>query len=333
MKTRSLLQVAAAALAGAATARVATRYAHAIEALRTRYASLRRMVETAAGPIECAVIGDGPPVLVVHGAGGGYDQGLDIGTAVAPGGFRIVAMSRFGYLGTPLPDDASAMAQADAHAALLDALGIARAAIVGVSAGAASSLQFALRHPSRCSALGLIVPGLFVPRAAGHASLLTPEMTELLFDTALRSDFLFWAATRLARRAMIRGILATPPEVVDRASADERARIDQTLQRILPVSPRRIGLLNDARAMSTLTRYALESVAAPTLVASVADDLFGTFDAARYTAEHIPNARFIGFKTGGHLWVGHHDAMIAEVAGFLRANAARSTTSSPSPSP
>ena len=333
MKTRSLLQITAAALAGAVTARVAARYARELGAMRTRYASLRRTVATARGPIECAVIGDGPPVLIVHGAGGGYDQGLDIATAVAPSGFRTIAMSRFGYLGTPLPDDASAIAQADAHAALLDALGITRAAIVGVSAGAASSLQFALRHPSRCSALVLIVPGLFVPRDAGQASLLTPEMTELLFDTALRSDFLFWAAMRVARRAMVRGILATPPEIVDRASADERARVEQTLQRILPVSPRRIGLVNDARVMSTLTRYALESVAAPTLVASVADDLFGTFDAARYTAEHIPNARFIGFGTGGHLWVGHHDEMVAAVVAFLRANAARSTTSSPSPSP
>ena len=321
MKTRTLLQVAAAALAGAATARVATRYARELDAMRTRYASLRRMVATALGPIECAVVGDGPAVLVVHGAGGGYDQGLDIGTAVATSGFRIIAMSRFGYLGTPLPDDASAMAQADAHAALLDALGIARAAIVGVSAGAASSLQFALRLPSRCSALVLIVPGLFVPRAAGEASLLTPQMTELLFDTALRSDFLFWAATRVAHRAMIRGILATPPEVVDRASADERARVEQTLQRILPISPRRAGLVNDAKVMSTLTRYALESVAAPTLLASVADDLYGTYDAARYTTEHIPNARFVGFETGGHLWVGHHDEMVAEVVAFLRANA------------
>jgi pimeloyl-ACP methyl ester carboxylesterase len=52
-------------------------------------------------------------------------------------------MSRFGYLRTPLPADASAAAQADAHACLLDALGIRRAAIVGASAGAPSAMQFA----------------------------------------------------------------------------------------------------------------------------------------------------------------------------------------------
>ena len=46
-------------------------------------------------------------------------------------GYRVIAVSRFGYLRTPLPADATPAAQADAHACLLDALKIARAAIVG----------------------------------------------------------------------------------------------------------------------------------------------------------------------------------------------------------
>jgi pimeloyl-ACP methyl ester carboxylesterase len=56
----------------------------------------------------------------------------------------------------------------------------------------------------------------------------------------------------------------------------------------------------------------------PTLIMSFADDLFGTYDGARYCAEHIPGARFIGYPTGGHLWVGHQKEVMAEIAGFLR---------------
>ncbi len=56
-------------------------------------------------------------------------------------------MSRFGYLRTPMPADASAAAQTDAHMCLLDALGIRQAAIMGGSAGAPSALQMAIRHP------------------------------------------------------------------------------------------------------------------------------------------------------------------------------------------
>ena len=54
---------------------------------------------------------------------GGFDQGLELGDGLVRAGFRLIAPSRFGYLRTPLPADASAEAQADAHASLLDALG------------------------------------------------------------------------------------------------------------------------------------------------------------------------------------------------------------------
>jgi hypothetical protein len=59
------------------------------------------------------------PVLVVHGAGGGFDQGLHFGAPLAAKGFQVIAMSRFGYLRTPLPAEASAAAQADGHVCLL----------------------------------------------------------------------------------------------------------------------------------------------------------------------------------------------------------------------
>jgi len=285
---------------------------------RERVATGSRVVETRCGPIEFAQAGDGAPVLVVHGAGGGFDQGMDFAAPLARGGLRVIAMSRFGYLRTPLPIDASAAAQADAHACLLDALGIRRAAIVGASAGAPSALQFALRHADRCSALVLVVPAAYVPRAGGAPPLKTPAWTRLLFDTALRSDFLFWLAPRVSRATVLRAILATPPEVVAEASPAERARVQSMIDHLLPVSPRRLGLLNDAKVTSTLPREALESITAPTLAISAADDLFGTFDAARYTAEHVPSARFVGYPSGGHVWVGHDDELVAEISAFLR---------------
>jgi len=236
---------------------------------------------------------------------------------------RVIAMSRFGYLRTPLPAEASAAAQADAHACLLDALGIRRAAILGVSAGAPSSMQFALRHPERCAALVLMVPAAYVPRPGGAPSLKTPAWTALLFDTALRSDFLFWAAIRLAPRTTIGSILATPSEVVDKADADEQARVAQLLDHILPVSLRRTGLVNDAAVVSTLPRYELERIQAPTLVISAADDRYGTYEPARYTTEQIAGARFIGYPTGGHMLAGHGKEAMAEIAGFLKAGSPR----------
>src|SRR4030095_14130680 len=90
-------------------------YRRDIHQARQRVSTGSRIVHTPCGPIEYAFAGDGPPVLLVHGAGGGYDQGLEIGDPLVKSGFRVIAMSRFGYLRTPLPGDASASAQADAH--------------------------------------------------------------------------------------------------------------------------------------------------------------------------------------------------------------------------
>jgi len=276
------------------------------------------IAETRCGPIEYGSAGRGPVVLVVHGAGGGWDQGLDLAGWLARKGYRIVAMSRFGYLRTPVPPDASAEAQADAHACLLDSLGVARAAIIGVSAGAPSALQLAIRHPDRCAALVLMVPAAYAPRPEGAPSVQSPSGAPALFDTALRSDFLFWILTRYLRPLAIRSILGTPTEVVARASASEKARVDLTLRHILPVTPRRRGLLNDATVVSSIRRYDLEAISAPTLVVSAADCGYGTWEPARYTAEHVRGARFLGYPSGGHLLVGHEQEIEAEIFAFLQ---------------
>ena len=296
-------------------------YQRDMQQARERISVRSQIVETPCGQIEYAVAGNGPPVLVVPGAGGGFDQGLDFGQALVQSGFRVIAMSRFGYLRTPLPADASPAAQADAHACLLDALNIPRAAVVGFSAGAPSSMQFALRYPERTTALALLVPAAYPPHlvqgSEGAMPTQTSAVTKFLFELALKSDLLFWAAPRLAPRDMYGALLATPPEVVASASADERARVAQVLDHLLPFSRRRLGVLNDASITPFLPRYELERIGAPTLILGVADDLYGTFDGARYSAEHIPHARFIGYPTGGHLLVGHYNEARSEIASFL----------------
>lgn len=139
------------------------------------------------------------------------------------GGFRVIALSRFGYLRTPLPADASAAVQADVHACLLDALNIRRAAIIGASAGAPSAMQFALRHKERTAVLVLLVPAAYVPRPGGALPMKTPAGLEFLFDTALNSDFLFWLAPGLrVTPCYARSSLPRPPLSKLRAPMNRR---------------------------------------------------------------------------------------------------------------
>jgi pimeloyl-ACP methyl ester carboxylesterase len=165
------------------------------------------------------------------------------------------------------------------------------------------------------------VPAVYVPRAGNAPPVTTPTGTPFFFDTALNSDFFFWAATRFANRALIGSILGTPPEVVDSATPQEQMRVQDILESILPVQPRRFGLMNDAAVVSTLTQYELKDIRAPTLVISVEDDRYGTYASGRYTADRIRNARFVGYPSGGHLWVGHQDEILSEVSQFLTARA------------
>jgi pimeloyl-ACP methyl ester carboxylesterase len=308
------------AVLAAATAVVVLKYRQDLDAALARVAVGSELVQTPCGPIEYAVVGEGPAVLIVHGAGGGFDQTAGFAQEFAGRGFRVVTMSRFGYLRTPPPALASPAAQADAHACLLDALKIPRAAIVGASAGAPSSMQFALRHAKRCSALVLLVPLAYAPQAAERLAP-PPAAARWMFDSAIKSDFLYWLAAEVSPSLVIGSILATPPYLVERADAAEKARIDWMLRQPLPLSARQAGLLNDVRVAVTLERYELEHVAVPTLVISARDDFYGTYASSLYTAQHISGARFLGLEDGGHLWVGHHREVMNEIVSFLSTSA------------
>jgi pimeloyl-ACP methyl ester carboxylesterase len=106
-----------------------------MRAARARLAARSRLVQTAcSGPVEVAESGSGPPVLVVHGRGR-FDQALMAAKGPFGNSYRVIVPSRFGYLRSPMPADASHAAQAEALAALLDALQVPRAVVMAVSAG------------------------------------------------------------------------------------------------------------------------------------------------------------------------------------------------------
>jgi 2-hydroxy-6-oxonona-2,4-dienedioate hydrolase len=289
-----------------------------IEAARARVSHGSVLIETACGPIEYQEAGTGIPLLSVHGSGGGFDQGMAFAAPLAKQGIWVIAMSRFGYLRTPMPLDSSAEAQADAHVCLLDALGIIQTAVMGGSAGAPSALQMAIRHPDRVSGLILLVPLAFKPSTNTDSA---PPLSPWVENTMMRvigSDFLFWAGSHFMRNQIIRVVLATPPELLESASPTEQARVNAMLNTILPVSGRAAGLRSDSAVGKSLTSSPLHLVRAPTLIVSARDDGYGTYASAEYTASQIKGAKFIGFETGGHTWVGHNDEVMATILGLLK---------------
>ena len=288
-----------------------------LEAANDRLEGTSKNAVTASGPVEYAVMGEGRPLLMVHGSGGGWDQGLDFAQVFVGKGYKVIAVSRFGYLGTPFPQDASPEAQADAHANLLTALGIEKAAILGASAGGPSTMQFAIRHPDKCAAMILLVPLAWKPETAAPSAPKISPWQQKILTSLVGSDFVFWAAIKLAPDAIMSKVLATPIEDFAAASESEKARIITMRDHILPVSRRIKGLMNDSVMGPSLRRYELERITAPALVMSVKNDLYGTYASARYTASQIPGAKFVGFDTGGHVWAGHGEEANEIIRAFL----------------
>jgi 2-hydroxy-6-oxonona-2,4-dienedioate hydrolase len=309
------------ALGLAAALGVRSRFERDLAVAAERAAQGSELIATRCGPIEVQQAGGGIPLLMIHGSGGGHDQGMAWARPLVQHGVHVIAMSRFGYLRTPRPADASPEAQADAHVCLLDALGIPKAAVMGVSAGAPSALQTAIRHPQRVSALVLVVPIAYKPGTVADSAPPVSDDKDALLLRLLGSDFLFWTALHVARDPLIRHVLATPPGQVAAASEAERARVNDLAERILPVSARAAGLRDDTRLGKRLRPYALETLRVPTLVVSARDDGFGTYAAAQYTASRMAGAKFVGFDDGGHLLVGRDVEVMAEVQKLIGAAA------------
>jgi len=302
-------------LALSAAAYTAGAFREARRQTETRLFGQASLVGTGSGPLEYAIAGDGPSLMMIHGTGGGFDQGQLFAARLRERGFQIVAPSRFGYLGSAFPDDASPAHQADVLVEMLDHLGIDRLPVVGGSAGALTAAEFALRHPDRCSNLGLLVP------AANLTNRDPVEFTalqRLAVNTVLGSDFAYWVLSRLTPGQMIRTLLATDPALLGSVAPDERLRAVTILEQIVPISRKMDGLRNDGFWAGTPSPTAYERIAVPTIILSCEDDLFGTAATARVLAERIPGAALTIFPEGGHIWLGHDDDMADLVSDFVR---------------
>src|SRR5256885_9385565 len=93
--------------------------------------------------------GTGYPLIFLHEFGGHY---LSWEPQVRPFSrrYRCITYAARGWPPSDVPDDVAAYSQAraaDDAAAVLRALGIPRAHLVGLSMGATAALEFAIRHP------------------------------------------------------------------------------------------------------------------------------------------------------------------------------------------
>jgi pimeloyl-ACP methyl ester carboxylesterase len=288
------------------------RYRHENKFARNRLLAGSQLFQTALGVVEAALSGQGNAVLISHGSGGGYDMGLWLGHLIG-GQFQYIAPSRFGYLRSPVPPKPTPETQADTYAALLDTLAVDSVVIIGLSAGGASALQFALRHSGRCR-------GLVMLSAASRPVPPLSPLLQAIYPLMLKSDFIPWL------------LYTTTPDTVFQSNGVSRALLakikpdrekmrllDALYQTTFPSTLRREGMINDMQQLTTaLPAYPIEQIKVPTLVVHAVNDPIIPFEAGEFSASTIPNAQFLRLEDGGHfVSVTHREEIMPTIQEFL----------------
>ena len=268
------------------------------------------------GDIEFKREGMGVPVLVIHGSGGGYDQGELIATAILGKCFDWIAPSRFGYLRSTFPPGATFDDQADAYMYLLNYLGLKRVAVLALSHGGPSALLFAARYPERVSSLTLL--------SCGVASSSEPGQVEAnqkgdALTVIFKFEMLYWLVRTFLRKQLMVW-MGGSNQVIEKLTNEQRMLVDQVIDGMAPVAPRHAGVVLDNKTMMPNERVGIIHV--PTLIIHATDDMLQLFHNAEYAATHIPGSRLVSFNSGGHLLlIVEQSAIQAEIRGFIMAHA------------
>ena len=240
--------------------------------------------------------GNGETILSVHGIFGGYDQAYDTCKDFKDD-FRIIAPSRFGYLGSDVSGSGTPAEQAAAYVELLDKLGIDRTYLLATSAGGSVAIRFALDYPERtnglilyCSAMPFIEKPQNCPKYTGPPAFLCNDFAMFLMSP------------------LFNPIMGMEPS---------------TIYNMLPVSERKDGVVLDASVTNldmakNYDAYHVEDLQVPALAFQAKDDKLISYSYTEKAVKRIPNCTFISFESGGHLMEGHGEEIKEAVLKFTK---------------
>lgn len=189
-----------------------------------------------------------------------------------------------------------------------DDLGLDRFPLLGISQGAAVSIEYAVRHPERVS--GLILLGGYASGWRIHAS---PE-EQARREAVLTLTEVGWGTDNPAYRHIFSQTFM--PE----ATTDELAWFDDFQRQT--TSPRNAARFQDAFGRIDV-RHRLEEVRVPTLVLHSTRDMRIPLEMGRALADGIPDARFVPLESRNHILVDREPAWrncVDEIGSFLAEN-------------
>ncbi|HEX3316694.1 MAG TPA: alpha/beta fold hydrolase [Solirubrobacteraceae bacterium] len=254
------------------------------------WAAHQHWVEVAGRPVNYVELGEGPPLLLVHGLAGSWQNWLETIPSFARTR-RVVALDLPGFGESPMPAEKISMrGYGQLVDAFCDAIGLERGPLVGNSMGGYIGAEVAIAHPHRVDKLVLV-------SAAG----ITAEHQRNERVLALMRRFeaaLAWAATHptprfFMRRRARRGLrlVFAHPDKLPGALLYEQAK-----------GSGKPGFIDALDAISDYPlRDRLERISVPTLVVWGDRDKLVPLRDADVFEELIPDARKVVYADTGHV--------------------------------
>lgn len=260
-----------------------------------KYKAMAKIADTSYGKVSYIDKGNGEVILICHGICGGYDQAYDT-LAKAEHNYRILAPSRFGYPGSDMPENATIEMQVETFKELLDQLGIDKTYVLGTSAGGTTAIKFALKYPERTKGVILY--------CSGYPALEAPKkkITYAGPPAIMCNDFLMWLVSPL-----FKPLMGMDPK---------------TLNEILPMKPRKDGIVFDAKVSNTVMindykKYDLRNLEMPLLIIHAKDDKMADYKKVEPWIDKIKDCTFVALDSGGHLMEGNDKKIDTALEQFI----------------
>jgi pimeloyl-ACP methyl ester carboxylesterase len=253
-----------------------------------------KVVETSECRISYSELGDGPPLLLLHGGGPGATGMGNFGNNV-PGlaeRFRVIVPDLPGFGASRLVTDSGAtyrFVAAQAMAELIQSLNLGRAHVVGNSMGGGVTLTMALRHPAgvdRLALMGPWLPGFGIPLLA---PLPVPLLQEYYPEPSLEK-----------MRALLRAFVFDPS--YDGFDALAQSRYEASLDPEIAAGYKRMSTGSDPNPDPRPVFEQLASLENAVLLLWGRDDRFCSLDDAFMYLAALRRSRLIIFRECGH-WV------------------------------
>ena len=254
----------------------------------TTVATRSASIDVPGGRLAYDVAGTGPPLVLVHAGITDRRMWDDVWDDLAAD-HTVIRYDTRGYGDTRILDTTPYSNRADLIA-ILDELGIERAAVCGVSRAGSIVIDTTVEYPDRISALIPVAAGL-----GGFEVPATPDEETAFAELERLEDAKDWEAlVEGEMRVWVDGLTGTPERVPDvrrrAAEMDLRAYIehaDEPEAEVIPLLPRAAGRIADLRV--------------PTLVIVGDMDTPETVSSCRHIAVTIPGARLVVLSGVAHL--------------------------------